>query len=227
MGPYMKESSPARFLRGRPAQILTAFFAIQAGAFYGFSREESVPASRPLAEFPQQFGGWQLYQEGVVEQEIRDVLKADDLLSRTYVSPNQPLPSTLFIAFFRSQRTGQVPHSPKNCLPGNGWVSSVVDQISIGVADRPAPIEVNRFVVAKGDNQMVSIYWYHSRARVVASEYTAKFYVIADALRYNRTDTALVRVIVPVQQKDVAQATKVGVDFVKGVFPHLSQFLPQ
>ena len=42
------------------------------------------------------------------------------------------------------------------------------------------------------------LYWYQSRGRVVGSEYWSKIYLVLDAARYNRTDAALVRVVVPV-----------------------------
>ncbi len=37
-------------------------------------------------------------------------------LSRAYLGPAGPL--TFFVAFFKSQRGGVTPHSPKICLPG-------------------------------------------------------------------------------------------------------------
>ena len=80
---------------------------------------------------------------------------------------------------------------------------SVSDEIAITIPGRAEPIEANRYVVAKGDQKSLVLYWYQSRDRVVASEYKAKFYVVADALRYNRTDTALVRVVVPIIDGDV------------------------
>jgi hypothetical protein len=60
----------------------------------------------------------------------------------------------------------------------------------------------------------------------VASEYTAKFYVVADALRYNRTDTALVRVITPIVDNDVDRSYKAAVDFVQSFFVPLRQHFP-
>ena len=48
-----------------------------------------------------------------------DVLRADDTLNRIYRL--RAASSYLFIAYFKTQRYGQSPHSPKNCLPGSGW----------------------------------------------------------------------------------------------------------
>ena len=61
---------------------------------------------------------------------------------------------------------------------------------------------------------------------MVASEYTAKFFVVADALRYNRTDTALVRVVVPVIDGDVDKSQKAAVDFVQSFYFPLRQHFP-
>src|SRR5512140_2979007 len=143
-------------------------------------------------------GGWRLGQEGVIEKEVRDVLQADDLLSRTYVHAESQNVASLFVAYFRSQRTGVAPHSPKNCLPGSGWVPSESSIVPIAVPGRAEPIPVNLYLVSKGDAQSVVLYWYQSRGRAVASEYSAKIYTVLDAIRFNRTDTALVRVVVPV-----------------------------
>ena len=213
------------FLRSTAAKVLTVVLVAQVAMVYGFTRAEVIPQSKPLAEASHKFGSWQLYQEGVVEQEIQDVLKADDLLTRTYTSPDRAVGAHLFVAYFRSQRTGQTPHSPKNCLPGSGWVPSLADIITADVPGR-GQIEMNRYVVARGDQKSLVLYWYQSRDRVVASEYKAKVYVLADALRYNRTDTALVRVTVPILNNDVDSAQNAALDFVRSFYSPLRQHFP-
>ena len=52
----------------------------------------------------------------------------------------------------------------------------------VAVPGEQTPIEVNRYIVARGQNQSVVLYWYQSHARVVASEYKAKFFTVADAI---------------------------------------------
>ena len=223
MNPFNNDSG---FLKTKSSRILTAVLVCQAGLLYGFSRAEHKPVIAPLAQFTTELGSWVRTKEGVVDKETQDVLKADDVLSRTYGNRETFHSAHLFVAFFRSQRTGQAPHSPKNCLPGSGWVPSVSDEITVDIPGRGA-IPMNRYVVAKGDAKSVVLYWYQSRNRVVASEYTAKIYVVADAMRYNRTDTSLVRVTVPIQGGITEdEAVKTAVDFAKTVFPVLSAHLP-
>jgi len=47
-----------------------------------------------------------------------------------------------------------------------------------------------------------------------------------DAIRLNRTDTALVRVIVPVVNRDEAGAETTAADFVKSFYSTLLDYLP-
>ena len=70
------------------------------------------------------------------------------------------------------------------------------------------------------------LYWYQSQRRVVASEYAAKFWLVMDSIRYHRSDTALVRVTIPVANNDADAATRIGVSFVQTVFPVLKGYLP-
>jgi EpsI family protein len=212
-----------KFLTSAPARVVTLCLLLQAGVLYSSIRTEVIPESRPLAGVPVDLGTWHLKQEGVVEQEVLDVLKADDLLNRVYGSG--PRQAALFVAAFRTQRTGKTPHSPKNCLPGSGWepLASAETSIDVGQA---APIVVNRYIISHGDDRALVLYWYQSRDRVVANEYKAKFWAVADAIRLNRTDTALVRVLVPVVDRDEDSAANTAVEFVRAFFGTLRQYLP-
>jgi len=214
------------FLQSKSARILTVLLLVQAGAFYGFSRSENIPKHTPLSQFSLDGTDWVLRQEVPLDQETLDVLKADDILSRVYQNKVNGQMATLFIAYFSTQRTGKTPHSPKNCLPGSGWVQMHSSLLSIPVQGEPKPISVNDYSVARGDNQDVVLYWYQARDRVIASEYAAKIFTVTDSIRYNRSDTALVRVVVPVNDGDTQAATQTAVSFVKTFFDPLLHFLP-
>jgi EpsI family protein len=221
----MANQSDSRRAFSRAVLILTVLLLAQAAVFYGFSRGELVPQHRPLDQLPVQFADWTMVKQGVMEKEITDVLQADDYATRWYGKKPSSVAS-LFVAFFKTQKTGQTPHSPKNCLPGSGWIWTVSDQISIDLPAANRTIAVNRYIVQKGEQKSLVLYWYQSRDRVVASEYWAKVYVVADSLRYNRTDTALVRVEVPVIDGNDQAATRTAVDFVQAFFTTLRGFLP-
>jgi EpsI family protein len=212
-----------KFLSSRAALAATLSIVLQGALMYSAVRPESPPSGRLLSQFPASLGSWTLVQEGVIDADTRAVLKADDLLNRYYAANGAG--ANLFVAAFRSQRNGKAPHSPKNCLPGSGWTPLESSQVSIDVS-RKLPIHVNRYVVAHGDDRSLVLYWYQSRDRSIASEYTAKFWVVVDAMRLNRTDTALVRVVVPIVNRDEAAADRSAADFVRSFYATLRQYLP-
>jgi EpsI family protein len=213
-------------MQNKYARILTVVLVIQAALFYATSRGENVPGMQPLHDFQHELSGWTMVQEGYVDDETQAVLKADDTLTRTYGSPKYPLTSNLFVAFFKTQRTGKTPHSPKNCLPGSGWEREREDYLDVTIPGMAEPIQVNRYIVSKGDQKSLVLYWYQTQKRVIANEYKAKIMTIEDAIRFNRTDTALVRVVVPVRGSNDAEAQQEAVAFVQAFFIPLRKYLP-
>jgi EpsI family protein len=207
--------------------ILIVVLVLQAIGVSAISREERLPDASSLATMPTEFHDWVRIREGVIEPEILEVLRADDVLTRIYRRSGGDVSASLFIAYFESQRDGKAPHSPKNCLPGSGWTPSDAGTISLTPTGTDQPIEVNRYVVAKGTTTSIVLYWYQSRSRVVASEYLAKLYLVLDSLRYHRTDTAIIRITTPVADGDVEGAEQRAVSFaadVAAVLPQMNQF---
>jgi EpsI family protein len=214
------------WIHNKYARFLTLALVVQAALFYAASRGEKAPVGPALDLFPAKAQNWEEVRNFPVEQEIRDQLKADDILNRLYQDPASGTAADLFVAYFKTQRTGQSPHSPKNCLPGSGWEPEATGSVEVAVAGQPQPIRINRYVVSHGDEKSVVLYWYQSQRRVIASEFSAKFWLVMDSIRYHRSDTALVRITVPVSNNDLEAATRAGVAFVQTVFPMLKNYLP-
>jgi EpsI family protein len=214
--------------------ILFACLTAAAGAIARAERSEPVPPRAPLAQFPMQIDEWRGIQEPPFEASILRVLGVDEYLTRAYFRPDRSGVG-LYIGYYRSQRQGDTMHSPLNCLPGSGWepVSQTYARIPIAGAAAdggPSEITVNRYVVQKGLDRQLVLYWYQAHGRVIASEYWSKFYLIRDAVRLNRTDGALVRVISPIlgeANEGEARAEQLGTAFVQTMFPRLSAYLPK
>lgn len=216
-----------QILNQKYVRPLLLLLLLQAVAFYALAfRPERVPSILPLIAFPDHIGTWRMVKEIPVEKEVQDILRADDTLNRVYFAPGFG-ESYLWIAYFKTQRYGQAPHSPKNCLPGSGWepVPGASGPLTMRVPGWETPITINRYVVQHGDERSVSLYWYQSHGRVIAAELAAKFWLVADSVRYRRSDTALIRVTVPVNGS-VQQAVDTGVNFVQTLFPLLQQQMP-
>jgi len=208
------------------AKVLSVVLLAQTAAFWGCARSEFIPAPTKLKEIARGHADWKVTQESQVSAEEQEILKADDTLTRIYMKPGVAEVASLYIATFLTQRSGRAPHSPKNCLPGAGWSWEASDIRHVPVNGRAEPIEVNHHIIQKGENKSVVYYWYQSRDRTVASEYWAKAYVVLDALRYNRTDTALVRVIVNIQNNNTEAAEKAALDLIRQSYPDIRKQLP-
>jgi EpsI family protein len=216
----------AGLLNSKSVGILSLVLLAQASVFYGFSRNEKVPVRRPLSEFSLEATNWKMIEDVPMDKETLEVLKADDILSRIYRNQTSGQVANLFVAYFETQRTGKAPHSPKNCLPGAGFVQEQSGVVDVAIPGEPATVRLNRYVVSRGQNQSVVLYWYQARNRTIASEYTAKFFTVADAIRYNRSDTSLVRVVVGVDGRGTDYAMQAAVAFVEGFFEPLKHYLP-
>jgi EpsI family protein len=183
------------------------------------------PPSEPLSQLPAMIAGW-TGTDQQIDQETRDVLGAGDFLSRVYTQGAQREPVGLFVGYFPTQRTGQTIHSPKHCLPGAGWTfesSSYVDLLDVN----GKPHRVGEYIIANGVERQFVVYWYQAHGRSVANEYMAKIYMAADAIRLNRTDGALIRVITPIAPSEDTSAAKMRAEtFTMRLAPLLPRFIP-
>jgi EpsI family protein len=153
---------------------------------------EIIPAREPLASFPRTLGDW-TSSDIPLSQDVLDVLGPGDFLLRDYQDATSGSNVDLFIAYFPSQRSGDAIHSPKNCLPGAGWAPVSSQRISLNLPGH-APFPANRYLIAKGEDRRLVLYWYWAHDRAVASEYVAKFYLVTDSIRERRSDGSLIRV---------------------------------
>jgi EpsI family protein len=188
------------------------------------SRTEAVPLRRAFDELPLRVGAYHGVDEEL-EPEVVKTLGATDVLLRRYTADGRP-PVWLYAGFYASQRTGAVIHSPKQCLPGNGWniVRSEHVVLDLPVA-APRRIAVNRVLVSRGEDRQLVLYWYQERGRVIADEYRGKAYLVWDSMTRGRTDGALVRLSTPVGASEAATYGAL-VDFARDVMPLLTEFLP-
>ena len=180
----------------------------QRSASSSHSHSEFFPPRAPLSSLPSQIDGWK-GTDGVFDQETLDVLGPSELLSRDYENPSQPqLWINLYIAYFPTQKAGDTIHSPDHCLPGAGWIPISREVVQITRPDGSS-FPVNRYVVSKLGKRLLVLYWFQAHGRAVASDYEAKYYLVYDSIRMNRSDGALVRLMTPMLDGESADAAQV------------------
>ena len=196
--------------------IATGLYGARAGS------AEAVVAREPLVALPLHLGDWQGFDAEPFAGDLLAELGVDDYLNRQYIRQGAG-PVGVYVGYYASQRQGDTIHSPQNCLPGAGWrpVESGVANVPVG--DRS--IRVNQYVIQRGLDRQVVLYWYQGRGRVIANEYHNKAYLMFDSVRLHRTNGGLVRLIAPiVTTADAAKAN--ASSFARVMFPHLARHLP-
>ena len=191
-------------------------------------REELIPQRLQFVKFPLLINGWKGIDEGM-DQEFIDKLKFNDYIVGNYSKAGDRLPINLYVAYYATQRKGASTHSPKSCLPGDGWRIGDFEQRQIGsyTTNRGDKLMVNRTVITKGESRQLVYYWFQQRGRIITNEYLVKWYLFWDALTQHRTDGALVRLVVTLpKDSDEAEADKKLTSFIDTIFPELEKYLP-
>ena len=203
--------------------VIAAGLMLLSAAVLGFVRQSTdVPPLRPLSEFPQQIDGWQ-GQTSRFDSKIYDVLGVDDSFLANYRDAKGGAVN-LYIGFYQSQKEGDLIHSPKNCMPGAGW--GIARTETAQVEDGRGGAAVIKLLLKKGAEQQVMLYWFHSRGRIISSEYWQKIYLVIDSITRRRTDGSFVRLIAPVRNGDIDQATETLKAFAGQLMPILAEYLP-
>ncbi len=210
-----------------PIRILTVagLMAATAGYLAVTTRAEPVPIREPLTTCPMELSDWSGRRAPDFDEATLSILGVDEYINRVYLDA-QRRPIGLYVGYYGSQRQGDTVHSPLNCLPGAGWSPVSFGRIPVSVeGTSTSEVTVNRYVIEKGTERQLVLYWYQGHGRVVASEYWGKVYMVLDAIRTNRTDGALVRIIAPIVTTE-ADAERQAVSFAQTLFPMLKRYLP-
>ena len=132
--------------------------------------------------------------------------------------------ASVYFGFYDQQSRGHTIHSPQNCLPGAGWEAISSEPATIGTGD--AAFTVNQYILQKGDERALVLYWYQGRGRVAHNEYLVKWDLLRDAALKRRTDEALVRIVVPLGPDTDDEAFGLAKSVALEVKPALDQVLP-
>lgn len=191
-----------------------------------FTGGEHVPPRELLSSMPLQVNSW-TGTDQPIDQQTRDILGDGEFLLRDYDSSDQSKTwINLYIAYFPSQKMGDTIHSPEHCLPGAGWIPIVRQVVPVKFPDGTFP--VNRYVVINGSEKRIVLYWFQAHGRVVASEYSAKYYLIADSIRMHRSDGGMVRLMSPMYPGESAEAAQARVMELGDHFlPLLNNYIPR
>jgi exosortase D (VPLPA-CTERM-specific) len=206
--PAPTPNAPAAVTRPVPRSLHASavVLLVVAGASLSLpERTESIPRRTTFADYPNTLGAWTSRRE-TMEPVYLNELMLDDYYLADFVRGAEP-PINFYVAWYDSQRAGRSVHSPRGCLPGGGWqIQSLTQRVLSGIRSGREPLRVNRVVIQLGSARELVYYWFQQRGRVLTNEYAVKWYLFWDALTRNRTDGALVRLVVALPPNGTASA---------------------
>jgi EpsI family protein len=223
---YTYETGEDNLMKFRREFFVSILLLVVSGFFLrSISHGEETSLRKSFADFPLHVDRWSGKELGF-EAKVLQVLKVDDYMMRQY-SNEQELPLSLYVGYYKSMRQGATYHSPKNCLPGSGWYFVKTGKIPLHTEyNNGEEVYINRFIIQKGLDKQLVLYWYQDRGRIITSEYWAKIYMVFDAITRHRTDGAFVRITVPFLQDEEERALAQGKLFAEKIFPILHEHLP-
>ena len=190
---------------------------------YAAGRLEIIPDRSRFIAFPERIGPWQ-GRPSLLEPETERMLRLDDYILSDFTGPEGKTVN-LYVAYYASQRKGNQPHSPYECIPGSGW--QIARFTRTDYDDSGTKFPLNRVIIEKNSIKQIVYYWFDERGRKTANEYLAKWYIHTDAMLMNRTDGALVRLITQINSGETENAAELRLqDFMHVALPRLSEYLP-
>lgn len=164
-------------------------------------RQAASPQRQMLDRFPLELpGGW-TGRSQPLDREIVATLAVDDYLVADYRRASEPTVN-FYVAYYASQGGGQSTHSPRTCLPADGWRIASLNKARVPGSATPGAartgLEVNRAVIEKGESRQLVYYWFAQRGRTLTDELEVKWFILRDGLLLGRSDGALLRLVTAV-----------------------------
>ena len=207
--------------------LLLIFCGTTIASSYIQGREDIIPTRKAFLSFPLHLGKWQGRNE-YMDQYFLNELKLTDYVIINYTQPESGSNTNFYSAYYQSQREGVSVHSPKGCLPGDGWQITQFGQRDFpDIKLQGNSLKLNRAIIEKGDSRQLVYYWFQQRGRTITNEYLVKWYLFYDAITMNRTDGSLIRLVTNVgTAEDMEIADQRLKSFLRDLIPVVQTYIP-
>lgn len=184
---------------------------------------QEIDLRKSFKDFPLKIDEWS-GRKGFLSEKTIKVSGVDEYLLIDYTHEKKLI--QIYIGYYKSQKKGDLIHSPKNCLPGSGWHIESVKPDKIRVNKLKKELNVTRLKLSKPGRSVIAYYWFNSRGRVISNEYMQKFWLVFDSIIKRRTDGACIRIISSNTETELESIDELK-KFINSAYPIIKEFLPQ
>jgi len=171
-----------------------------------------------FSDFPLELDNWRGVENNTPKY-VLDILNPQDLFSASYVN-DDGLTINLFFDYFSPDRGYGGPHSPRNCLPGSGWIIQENNTHNIELDERI--LSANRLNLRYQNNHYIMDFFYITHFGETGNDYMFKIYEILSSLSFKQKDIAFIKF----ECLDTPENKEALVEFQKLFIKEIYQRLP-
>ena len=167
-------------------------------------RKGAVVVYKPFSQFPKMLGQWKAH-ESRLPVSVEETAGASDYYNATFTSP-EAKQINLYISYYADQKLGPAPHSPTICIPGAGWKITSNKPYLIKTK-YGSTIKITRLIITKGEHTIITYFWLKQGSKIFDQQYMARLDLILFAIKENRADAALLRMVSEVGSNETIEDT--------------------
>ncbi len=150
--------------------------------------------------FPKTVGSWTGH-DMIVDKEVRKVLNADKVLTRTYTESEYGNSAGLLIVYRKYGRRDFI-HRPEACYPAAGW--KIVEREETKIPFNGKNIPAIKVIAEKDNAREIIVYWFSSGDRTVADYMKQQYMMALDRFQTRKYGWSFIRINCPVFDSDNA-----------------------
>jgi len=194
---------------------------LAAAAYMTLHRETAQLLAHPLSAFPSEMGGWRAIRQDYFSSALLAVLRPSDYLSRRYLGPAGKTVD-LYIGYHDGAQGSGPIHSPKNCLPGNGWLEITSRPLEVEIGGER--VHLTQALYRQEDRQELFVYWFMVRGETLSTEIGLKLAEIANSVRHGQRGASFIRLSLRAAD-DPTEAAAIAESFLEQAYPVIQSFL--
>ena len=160
------------------------------------TRAKANPAAVQIEQLPQQFGDWSMVEQTEMEHTSREVLDLDSYIKRAYRHKDGNV-VFVYVGYWKKQSGDKqaAKHTPRLCLPSNGWLITPLPAETITNEQQPnaeltASVILGQYQMA----QSMFYYWFFTGERTFHQDWKALIVIGLERLLSGRSDGGIVEI---------------------------------